>query len=292
MNKLFKTSGLILLYLVIYYFFQIFYTLGLGFVLGTKHAELFGTDAFEEIINQKVMEHIPISLIFAAFVSVIIYYLICKKRNESFLNVCKFNKMSLKHVAILIPVGISIYFINIFVLNVVHGLGLFADSFAQHEESMGFILGDNLFLTILAVGIVVPIIEEIIFRGLVFSELKKHLSLKVTIVIQAALFGLYHMQLIQGVYTFLFGILLGLVYVWLKSIWAPIILHALLNLSSIIMVEYASPDFFNNYLFISFIISVVVTVSVFTYLYKNKVEAVDSFEEDIVDIVEEDHPDS
>ena len=71
--------------------------------------------------------------------------------------------------------------------------------------------------------VVAPMIEEIVFRGYVLKGLKKYGNSS-AIFISALLFGLYHANLIQMVFAFLMGLLLG--YVAAEySVHLTILLH-------------------------------------------------------------------
>ena len=48
-------------------------------------------------------------------------------------------------------------------------------------------------------------------------------------VLQAVLFGVYHMNWIQGVYAFVLGMILGFTARYFNSLWAAILLHAAVN---------------------------------------------------------------
>ena len=48
-------------------------------------------------------------------------------------------------------------------------------------------------------------------------------------VLQAVLFGIYHLNWIQGVYAFVLGMVLGFTAEYFHSIWAAILLHAFVN---------------------------------------------------------------
>jgi len=74
-----------------------------------------------------------------------------------------------------------------------------------------------------------PIIEEIIFRGLVLNELKKVVPACPAIILQAIIFGIYHMNPLQGVYASLLGIVLGIAAEKTGSIWTPILIHISFN---------------------------------------------------------------
>ena len=75
--------------------------------------------------------------------------------------------------------------------------------------------------------------EELLFRGYVFSQLKKIIGDKKTVIIilSAILFSVPHLyQGIAGlVITFLFGIFFALLYNKYQNIWINIIVHGLIN---------------------------------------------------------------
>jgi membrane protease YdiL (CAAX protease family) len=80
----------------------------------------------------------------------------------------------------------------------------------------------------LYVGFGAPIVEEIIFRGLVLRSLEPY-GKKFAIFASALLFGLYHGNIIQIPFAFGVGLVLGYVTVEYNMIWA-MILHMFNNL--------------------------------------------------------------
>lgn len=84
-------------------------------------------------------------------------------------------------------------------------------------------------LSILVTVIGAPIVEEIAFRGLIYSNLKKIMPLWAALLIQALLFGLVHGQLIWTAFTFALGLVLGLTADYFDSIWPAILLHLAFN---------------------------------------------------------------
>lgn len=97
------------------------------------------------------------------------------------------------------------------------------------EQSGAFTPELGYFWLILGVCILTPILEELIFRGVIQGELRKAMPDWAAIVIQAVIFAAYHMQPIQSSYVLLPGLLLGLAYYWSRSIWVPIAMHILFN---------------------------------------------------------------
>lgn len=86
------------------------------------------------------------------------------------------------------------------------------------------------FMTILATVILAPIGEEIIFRG-VTLRLAENAGLKFWIanIIQAVLFGIAHLNVVQGIYAFAMGLIIGYIYKKYNSLYVSILLHALIN---------------------------------------------------------------
>ena len=84
---------------------------------------------------------------------------------------------------------------------------------------------------------IIPIYEELIFRGLIYEDTKKLFNAKIAAVISSVLFGLRH---IEGGYsyivgTMLIGFLLAYCYEKTKSLYASILLHSLHNFMSVIV---------------------------------------------------------
>lgn len=83
---------------------------------------------------------------------------------------------------------------------------------------------------ILYTGILMPIIEELIFRGVVFKLTRRFLNFVWSMIISAFLFGIYHGNLVQFVYAGLIGLLLAWLYEKFDSIKAPVMAHMLMNI--------------------------------------------------------------
>lgn len=109
-----------------------------------------------------------------------------------------------------------------------------------------FIKGNNLMLNMLIktehsllsgifIIIIAPIFEEIIFRGIIFGCLKKYCSIPIAIIIQAVLFGIFHGDISQGVYAFVLGIVLAIIYLYTDSLWGDILSHGFANLLSVMI---------------------------------------------------------
>ena len=112
-------------------------------------------------------------------------------------------------------------------------------AYEEMVESAG--LTDYSLTWVFAVVILPPLVEETVFRGLILHYLKKGgARFWAANLIQAVLFGIYHGNLIQGIYAFCIGVLLGYLAERYSSLIIPVLVHALFNLFGTLGVELES----------------------------------------------------
>ncbi|MBR6094162.1 MAG: CPBP family intramembrane metalloprotease [Lachnospiraceae bacterium] len=93
---------------------------------------------------------------------------------------------------------------------------------------------------ILVVGICPAIAEEGAFRGFLFGTLKSKTKLMIAVLISAAVFGIYHMNLLQFFTGLFMGIVMALMVYKSGSIFTSVIFHMLNNSLAVIAEFY--PD--------------------------------------------------
>ena len=135
-----------------------------------------------------------------------------------------------KGVALLIGMLLGI-FLNIALVGIIY-LSRLEELFPEHGEMMELIAAGNPWIMFVTVVILAPVIEEIIYRG-VMMDLFRSVGLKISVIVflQALIFGVIHGNWLQGMYAFLLGIFLGLIYLKVQSIWMPILMHITFNLN-------------------------------------------------------------
>lgn len=89
--------------------------------------------------------------------------------------------------------------------------------------------GGSLILTLIFVGILSPIIEEMMFRGIMLNKLRRYGD-KVAIVTTALLFGLFHANFSQFFYATVLGLIFAYVTLKTGTIKYSIILHIFVNM--------------------------------------------------------------
>ena len=88
-------------------------------------------------------------------------------------------------------------------------------------------------------GILSPLAEEIVFRGLIYNRMKRYFNSVLSIVVCGILFGGYHGNLVQGIYGCILGIAITFSYELFGNFAAPVLFHSLANLS-VFMTAYSS----------------------------------------------------
>ncbi|MCR5154879.1 MAG: CPBP family intramembrane metalloprotease [Lachnospiraceae bacterium] len=107
----------------------------------------------------------------------------------------------------------------------------------QYSQMMESVLAEgNVFLSAVSTVILAPMAEELLYRGISLGYAKRSLSVISAALLQAVLFGIYHANIIQGVYAFLIGLVFAYVYLLFNTIWASILLHACFNAAAYLSV--------------------------------------------------------
>ena len=77
-------------------------------------------------------------------------------------------------------------------------------------------------------GIAAPFAEEVIFRWLVFLRMRDNMRVITAALFSGLTFGIYHMNLLQGVYATIMGLLFALILEWRGNIWSLLVSDVML----------------------------------------------------------------
>jgi len=94
----------------------------------------------------------------------------------------------------------------------------------------------DLFFNLLTIAVLPAIGEELLFRGIIQTNLEKglkkpHLAIWLT----ALIFSFIHFQFQGFIPRVLLGALLGYLFLWSRNLWIPIIAHLIYNASQILL---------------------------------------------------------
>ena len=137
------------------------------------------------------------------------------------------------------------YLIGILVLCAVSGgiLNLFWSGILQQlriQDHFSNAVQEQLFagqamVQLLGLGVLVPLAEELIFRGLIYTRIRKRIPAGVAIFFSALLFALFHGNVIQMIFAFPLALILAWLYE--RSGWfaCPLAFHMGANLTAIVL---------------------------------------------------------
>lgn len=135
----------------------------------------------------------------------------------------------------LFVIGISIPFS--LGLNNILLLSNLAEYSEAYQETSEILYSPSFPVQILCVGIIIPIMEEMIFRGLIYRRMRHNVSMVKAMIFTSLLFGFYHGNSVQFIYALLSGMVLAYLYEKYGSLKAPVLAHMLMNIVSCALTE-------------------------------------------------------
>ena len=194
----------------------------------TKYLNMMAFELFLEILKIPMIQFIEfmyLSDILIALIQLIIFFAIYKlavRRNEDELR----TKLNLKDISFSVMTGIGVSGISFIWLIIAGKIPEFQAQIAAMREGNSMIGGGSLHGVLLSAVIAAPIVEEVIFRGVVLGSLRKVFpAWWVSVLISAVIFGAYHRNPVAIVYASVMGIIAGIVYEKKRNLLFPIILH-------------------------------------------------------------------
>ena len=103
--------------------------------------------------------------------------------------------------------------------------------FSTYEDKVQAQYSIPLWFGIILYGVVSPAVEELLFRTIFYGRMKRRFSLIISVIISSMFFGLYHGNVIQGIYGFFMGILMCLACEYLHTVAGAFLVHSLANLT-------------------------------------------------------------
>ena len=116
----------------------------------------------------------------------------------------------------------------------------------SYEDVSSSLIKGSLVLQIISIGIIVPITEELVYRGLLYNRLKLVTNIKLAAIITSVMFGIFHFNLLQGVYAGLLSFVLIYVMDLYKSIIPSILIHSSVNISALLGTYFGISDRINE----------------------------------------------
>lgn len=223
-------------------------------------------------IDLKILETTTFYKIFTTIlspISFILVFLFISLKSKVNIKAVKTEKMNFVSVLTIIVISFACLFLISPIINVYDS---FLTSIGVKEQTLPISLDSPLKLIylIFSLGILAPISEEFVFRGIIFNGLKQK-GLKNAVLISSLLFMLMHLSLHQTIYQFLLGIVLAMIYYYTQNIFASILVH-FINNTFVLLINYFSPSFFDyrfltvNYVILALVLFVVGVIIIYNLL--------------------------
>lgn len=163
-------------------------------------------------------------------------FLVIRKQNIKYLYTSRFKLKKL------LVFGVVFVFLNITVIYVYKSI------FGGIEETNTFLVLNireaiisvinkyGILSTLFLVGFLVPVYEEVIFRGIVLSSTEKYIGFNAANVIQATFFALVHDSLFLFPFYLLFGVFCGLMAKKSGGLMGSIVLHSINNIFAVLSI--------------------------------------------------------
>ncbi len=189
-----------------------------------------GIDSPEQLITGVMRFLMPLNIVAQVIGTAIFLPIYLHVRKTAFPKVTKKCHWSVYIWSILFLLGVST--ISAFVVEFIGNLWAPVDG--GLEAVTDAIFSGSLIATVVSTVIMAPVMEELMIRGLTFNRLLSGTKKWTAIIVSSIIFGVIHMNLLQGLNAIVLGIVLALVFIKTRSIIACMLCHAANNLLSVI----------------------------------------------------------
>lgn len=234
MKKFFVGVGKAILYFGAYFGAQ----MGLSFVVSLVISVFvsisminpdgsFDMVAYMEKANAILNETLYYIMIASGLLTILIFWIVAKIRKKKFTKSASLNKLKPATITPIVIGGIAFNFAISYLLSLIPFPQSWIDSY---EASSSQVLGGAGIAMWIAVVIMAPLVEELTFRGFMYTRLKSGMARWVAAIVTSLIFGMVHGTIIWAIYTFVFSIFLIFILERTKSLWGSILFHMSFNL--------------------------------------------------------------
>lgn len=233
MKKGFKAVGKAVVYFAVYLLTQVLVSVVYSTVLSTQMTmemmaagEELDMMAMTETLTAELMGRLMEMTFVAGLVTLLIFWIRFAVRKKKLTKEVCLRKFPAKGI---LPIAIMAACFNVITSVIVTYFPWpqsWMDSYVANSSSI-----DGSLMSWLTAVLMAPVLEEIVFRGLMYTRLKKGLPVIAAAIVTSLAFGIAHGTIIWAIYTFIFSMVLIWVFEKFQSLAACIVLHMAYNLS-------------------------------------------------------------
>lgn len=231
MKNLLKQIGKALGYFAVYFVTSnvvtMVFSLILGYVKGKEYkAAGMSYEEGLELLKADQAAMTGIILLISAVLTLLIYFIVEKVKKSSIFKEADIKPATGKLIGLSVVGALGAMFFMNFMLTI---LPIPQDLLGDLTSGVSKLTAYPFWQAILANALLIPIMEEVLFRGYIFSRLEKAMPSIVAALISSVVFGICHGGLVWAIWAFLLGMFICVVRIKSRSIVPGIIIHIIMN---------------------------------------------------------------
>lgn len=185
------------------------------------------------LYEQQIMPNQVIIIFFIDIIVAAVLFIFYYRDSKRLMPVYK--KTTIIHWIFIVILGIFGCLAGNFIVSLSGLIELFPDIYEELAEVQ---YSGEVWKQFIAIGVAAPVMEEVLFRGLIFRRLRTYCKFPLALVLSALIFAICHGNILQFIYAFLLGLLMAFLYEKFRNLMAPIVFHASANIFSILTTNY------------------------------------------------------
>jgi membrane protease YdiL (CAAX protease family) len=167
-----------------------------------------------------------ISMLIGALLTLLAFFIIEKVKKTNLAKETDMKMVTGKQMGLTVVGALGGMFFMNFMLTI---LPIPEELLGDLTSGMGSLTSYPFWLAIIVNAILIPILEEVVFRGYIFSRLGKAMPAAVAAVISSVVFGLCHGGLVWAIWAGIVGLIICVVRIKSGSIIPGIVFHIIMN---------------------------------------------------------------
>ncbi len=223
----FGQIGKCILYVLVYFVLQFALAISISFGVAIYSAIVGGEMPSDEAMNSMILWISDISNI----LFLLGLFIFLKLRQKKFSEEVRIKKFKLWTIPLCIVLG---FCANIALSVMSSFIPWPMEWLSEYSESTSSLLTDNFLLNVASICILTGIAEEILFRGIVVTRLRRVFGPVFTVIVSAAVFAVVHLTPTSMPPIFVLAIFLASIFLKYDSIVLPIVIHAFFNFAALV----------------------------------------------------------
>ena len=167
-----------------------------------------------------------ISMLIGALLTLLVFFIIEKVKKTNLAKETDMKPVTGKQMGLTVVGALGGMFFMNFMLTI---LPIPEELLGDLTSGMGSLTSYPFWLAIIVNANLIPILEEVVFRGYIFSRLGKAMPAAVAAVISSVVFGLCHGGLVWAIWAGIVGLIICVVRIKSGSIIPGIVFHIIMN---------------------------------------------------------------